>query len=83
MDLPGLNLRPGRVVESEVLRQFGSSVCVHPSFSSKGFFLVASFGRCKYRLTEVSLAKILQATIGGHASLFHVLFLSDSFQIQC
>ena len=50
MDLPGLNFRPGKVVEAEILRKFGTSVCVHPSFPSKGFFLVLSFGRCKFRL---------------------------------
>jgi hypothetical protein len=85
MDLPGLNFRPGKVVEAEVLRKFGTSVCVHPSSSSNGFLLVLSFGRCKFRLSEVSAALILQATIGGSAALFHVRLLSDrvfSFRVS-
>lgn len=77
MALPGLNFRPGKVVESAILQTFGTSVCVHPSFPSKCFFLVASFGRCKYKLTVEHVAIILQATIGGFASLFNVHFLSD------
>ena len=77
MDLPGLNPRAGKVVEAEILRKLGTSVCVHPASPAKGFFLVLSFGRCKYRLTVESVGLILQATIGGSASLFHVQFLSD------
>jgi hypothetical protein len=59
MDLPGLNFRLGKVVEAKILRKFGTSVCVHPSFPSKGFFLILSFGRCKFRLSEDSVALIL------------------------
>lgn len=77
MDLPGLVFRSGKVVEAEILRKYGTSVCVHPSFSSKGFFLVVSFGRCKYRLSVNSVASILQATIGGDARLFDVRVLGD------
>lgn len=78
MDLPGLNPRPGKVIEAEILRKFGASVCVHPSSPrSQGFLLVVSFGRCKYRLNEAFVALILQATIGGSAPLFRVQLLND------
>lgn len=77
MELPGLNFRPGKALEAAILQTHGTSVCVHPAFSSKSFFLVASFGRCKYKLTEASVATILQATIGGFAELFDVCYLSD------
>lgn len=77
MDLPGLNPRPGRVVAAEILRRFGSSVCAPSSPTSPEFFLVISFGRCLFRLSEQSVASILQAVLGGHASAFRVLQLSD------
>lgn len=77
MDLPGLNPRAGKVVEAEILRKFGTSVCVHPSSRARGFFLVLSVGRCKYHLTVDSVGRILQATIGGSAPLFHVQLLRD------
>lgn len=64
-------------MEAEILRKFGRSVCVHPFFPSNGFILVVSFGRCKFRLSEESVALILQATIGGSALLFHVRLLND------
>jgi hypothetical protein len=74
MDLNGLNFRPGRVVEAEIRRKFGTSVSPispqpHP------FLLVVSFGRCKYRLTSLSVSLILQAVIGGLAHDFQVVRL--------
>lgn len=80
MDLLGLNPRPGKVVEAEILCKFGSSVCAPPSHDpsrSRGFLLLVSFGRCKFRLDEFSVARILEATIGGSAPLFGVHFLND------
>lgn len=41
------------------------------------FFLVASFGRCKFRLSPILVGFLLQATIGGVAKDFEVLPLSD------
>lgn len=40
-------------------------------------FLVASFGRCKFKLSPSSVGAIFQATIGGVASDFAVLQLGD------
>lgn len=76
MDLPGLNPRPGRVVEAEIRRKFGTSI-TPASSNSRSFFLVVSFGRCRYRLSVLSVSSILQAVIGGSTHDLHVVFLSD------
>lgn len=76
MDLPGLSSRPGVGVQSVALQRYGSSVSPVDS-SCPTFFLVASFGRCKFRLCPVSVGLILQATIGGSASAFGVVQLAD------
>lgn len=55
--------------------KFGCSVS--PISSSSSFFLVASFGRCKFRLCSASVGTLLQATIGGVAEDFDVVPLSD------
>lgn len=77
MELPGLSFRRGHVVEAEILRRLRSPVCHDPSSSSPEFFLVLSFDRCKFRLSEASAAVILQAFIGGFAALFHVRSLGE------
>lgn len=77
MDFPGLNFRPGKVVEAEILRRHGLPVCHVPALRFPEFFLVLSFGRCKYRLSEQSAATILQAVIGGAVALFRVTSLGD------
>lgn len=76
MELPGLNFRPGKVVEAEIRRKFGSLVCHDPSSSLPEFLLVLSFGCCKFHLLEASAALILQAVIGDAAS-FHVRSLGE------
>lgn len=77
MDLLGLCLWPGKVVAADILRRFGCPVSVDPSHPSSEFFLVISFGRCKFRLTALSVATILQSVLGGVAEHFHVLHLHD------
>lgn len=77
MALPGLNFRPGKVVEAEIRRKYGSPVCHNPSSQSSAFFLVISFGRCKFRLSEWNAALILQSVIGGAAGSFGLYALSD------
>lgn len=66
MDLPGLDRRPVRVVETEIRRQYNSPVSFDPNLSPRQFFLVASFGRCKYHLSELSVPLLLQSVIGGN-----------------
>ena len=56
---------------------FGSSVS--PISPDQPFFLVVSFGRCKFQLSPTSVSVILQATIGGLAGDFDVLALGDRF----
>lgn len=74
-DLPGLNFRPGLGVQEVVKRKLGCSVS--PANPANAFFLVASFGRCKFKLSPPSVSILLQATIGGVANDFEVLPLSD------
>lgn len=76
MELPGLSFRPGVGVQAAVFQKFGLSVSPVGA-SPSVFFLVASFGRCKFKLCPLSVGLILQATIGGSASDFGVIFLSD------
>lgn len=77
MDLLGLDLRLGRVVQAEIFRRFNASISFDPTFSPKEFFLVLYVGRCKYRLTDVSVSSILHSVIGGNPHGFRVLSLGD------
>lgn len=77
MDLPGLDRRPGKVVQAEIQRRFNSPVSFDPISSAREFFLVLSVGRCKYRLTESSVATILHSVIGGLPDAFRVRSLDD------
>jgi len=77
MDLLGLNRRPGKVVEAEIRRRYNSPVTFDPSLSAQEFFLVVSVGRCRYSLTEFSVASILQSVIGGLPDAFCIHFLGD------
>jgi len=71
------NTQPGRVVEAEILRRYGSSVTSDPSSAAKDFFLVLSVGRCKFRLSEHLIENLLQAVIGGSPRAFRVVQLDD------
>ena len=71
------NTRPGRVVEAEILRRYGSSVTSDPSSAAKDFFLVLSVGHCKFRLSEHLIENLLQAVIGGSPRAFKVVQLDD------
>lgn len=75
MDLAGLSFDDGLGNEAVIRKKIGSSV-THSVFDRASFFLVASFGRCKFRLSEDSVSKLLQAAIGGNAQHFF-LFLSS------
>jgi len=46
MELPGLDLRPGKSVEAEIGRRFNLPISFDHALSSKEFFLVISVGRC-------------------------------------
>ncbi|TVU06696.1 hypothetical protein EJB05_49921, partial [Eragrostis curvula] len=76
-DLPGLDFRPGTGVQSAILERFGSPVNFKPASGQSEFILVASIGRCAYRLNEETVGFILQATIGGIAADFRTSQLDD------
>jgi hypothetical protein len=61
MDLSGLNFSPGRGVQAAICSHFGDPVS--PSLAEKdaGFILVASFGHCKFKLTDHSVNLIAVA----------------------
>jgi hypothetical protein len=81
-----LDFSHGRSLEEEVDRRFGTLVH-HPSPSSDGsFFLLATFRRYLFRLTEDSVSLALQSCLGGRAAGFHVQFLSTNhfrFSVSC
>jgi len=68
-----LDFAHGRAFEEEIDRQFGTLVLVHHPFTSAdgSFFLLATFRRFLFRLTEDSVSLALQSCLGGHASGFH------------
>lgn len=76
MDLQGLSFTPGIKIQGEVWSKFGLPVS-WPDVNRSSFALVVAFGRCKFRLSEESVALLLQATIGGSASHFNVSLLHD------
>lgn len=77
MDLPGLDRRRGRVVEAEIFRRYNSPGSFDLRHSSRPFFLVLSVGRCKFRLSESSVALTIHSVNGGQPDAFQVLPLGD------
>jgi hypothetical protein len=62
MDLQGLNFSPAVGVQAAIKAHFGEPV----SSSSPGrhdFILLASFGRCKFRLSEHSVGFLKQPLV--------------------
>jgi hypothetical protein len=63
----------------EEIRQRLRSPVHHPLPTPDGsFFLLATFRRFLFRLTEDSVSLALQSYLGGRASDFHVKFLSNN-----
>lgn len=77
MSTQDLDFRPGLGVQSVVGSKFGLSVSAPLGGNFGSFVLVVSFGRCKFRLSEDSVGKILQATIGGVVGEFRSVQLDD------
>jgi hypothetical protein len=77
MDHLDLNYRTGKVVEAKIRQRFSSPVSFDPGLSPREFFLVLSFGRCRFRLSELLASQVLESIIGGHAPSFRVLQLAD------
>lgn len=64
-------------MEAEIFCRFNAPVSFEPSLSAREFFLVFSIGRCKFWLTGISVAFILQSVIVRRANDFHVRSLGD------
>lgn len=77
MDLLDLDLQPGLEVQKKVRSLFGSSVTTSDGGSVLELLLVASFGRCRFRLTLDSIHQMYQVAIGGKATDFRVVHLDD------
>ncbi|PNT72254.1 hypothetical protein BRADI_2g41848v3 [Brachypodium distachyon] len=69
-------MRPGEKLQRELWKRWRSPITV-PASSRPDFFMVASFGRCRYRLEETTVSLLLQACLGGQAVEFRVLHLRD------
>jgi hypothetical protein len=77
MELDSLDFSSGAKFEAEIWRRFGSPISFVEGRGLKEFFLVVSVGRCKLKLSETSVAQILQVAIGDNAPSFCVLSLGD------
>lgn len=91
MDLPEvlqgkLDFSPGSAFQDVVRRRFNSSVHHASSDVNGSFFLLATFRRYTFRLTEETVSFALASCLGGSPAGFHVLFLSDHhfrFSVSC
>ena len=80
----GLDFSKGRVLADEIFKSTGHMV--HPSGHRRSFILVVSFSRHAFRLSEDSVAAVLEAVIGGSAIDLHVDHIKDkvySFHVSC
>lgn len=76
MELQGLDYSPGLAIQLKLWRAHGLPVS-NSSPSSRPFFLVVSFGHCKFHLCSTSVSLLFQATIGGSALDFAVHALGE------
>ncbi|TVT98026.1 hypothetical protein EJB05_56695, partial [Eragrostis curvula] len=86
VDLLQLDYSPGIGKQVEIWKQFNLPVVFSHGMGLREFFLVLSVGRCKFRLTDLSVAHILQAVLGGDAKAFKVEDLQDrvyKFSVSC
>jgi hypothetical protein len=51
MEPPILNRHPGKAVEAEILRRYGTPVCFDPVSSPQEFLLVVSVGMVEVQIT--------------------------------
>jgi hypothetical protein len=71
----GLDFSHGAIFSSNVRKRFGSTM--HPLGSSDHFYMVVSFGRAKFKLTEDSVGIALEASLGGLCDDLMVTQLSE------
>jgi hypothetical protein len=82
MDLPEELLRKldfshEKKFQKEILQLFGSSVHHTLATPSGSFFLLVTFRRYTFRLTEESVAFALASCLGGAPAGFHVQYQSE------
>lgn len=82
MEFLGLLFSPGLKIQEDIKVKLGLSI-TWPSFNPSAFFLVAAFGRSKFRLSTNSVGVLLQAAIGGSAAQFKVSAWRAYFQGCC
>jgi hypothetical protein len=77
-DLHGkLDLQPCLDLQSDIWLKCRKPVGCSKAFSLREFFLVASFGRCKFQLNSDIVRFLLQSALGGSALDFHVIQISE------
>lgn len=74
MEFQGLSFSAGLATQELIRHRFAAPV-THSVCDRTSFFLVAAFGRCKFRLIVASVGFLLQAAIGGSPS--HFFFVSQ------
>jgi hypothetical protein len=77
MDLSRLDFSKGKDFSSKVAGALGSKVCNTDVPLDCGFFLLVSFSRNRFRLTEESVSICLQSVLGGQASDFRPFLMED------
>lgn len=83
--MAALNMAHGLELSNKVHDMLGVTVCPHTS-SKAGEFLLASFSRCKFRLTEDWVDFGLNVALGGNPSTFRPFQLDDHvfrFSVSC
>jgi hypothetical protein len=77
MDLSKLDFNKGMAFSSKVAGALGSKVCNSGMPLDCGFFLLVSFSRNRFRLTEELVSICLQSVLGGQASDFEPFLMEE------
>jgi hypothetical protein len=77
MDFSRFDFSKGKVFSAKVAGALGSKVCSSDVPLDCGFFLLVSFSRNRFRLTEESVSICLQSILGGQASDFRPFLMED------
>jgi hypothetical protein len=77
MDPSSHDLQRGRDFKAKVWQSCGKSVSFACSPNSGEFFLLVSFSRCRFWLTEDNVSYCLHAVLGGESKSFLVSSLDN------
>jgi hypothetical protein len=77
MDFSRFDFSKGKAFSAKVAGALGSKVCSSDVPLDCGFFLLVSFSRNRFRLTEESVNICLQSILGGQASDFRPFLMED------